>query len=164
MLSWCICVPMWMSVHFRDRQLAESEHWDAGEVSSLCHVWPGRGEIVQLPRTVLQLCWCGWGLCSHRRDHCWGHIRWDLIWFTLFSFQQSFVNDIFLFPPQIYPVPQAILWPSGTQAHQSLSPGEPQRMSNAWSAITLNAARWAPTSGCRATTNPSSRPGGQGSL
>lgn len=41
------------SVCFGDGQLAEGEHGHTGKVSPLCHVRPGRGENLQLPRALL---------------------------------------------------------------------------------------------------------------
>lgn len=64
-----------------------------------------------------------------------------------------------VFSQQTCPRLRAIQWASGTQTHQWWSPGGPRRMPNTWSATILNVARWAPTSGCLATTNLSNREG-----
>lgn len=60
-----------LSVRLRHRQLAEGEHRDPSQVSSLCAVWSRRGEILQLPRPLLQLCRCGRAVRPNRGHHCW---------------------------------------------------------------------------------------------
>lgn len=69
----------------------------------------------------------------------------------------SFLSS--LFSQQICPQLRVIQWPSGTQTHRWWSLTGPLRMSDTWSATISNIARWAPMSGCLATTSLSSRPG-----
>lgn len=64
-----------LSVRLRHRQLAEGEHRDPSQVSSLCAVWSRRGEILQLPRPLLQLCRCRRAVRPNWGHHCWRQAR-----------------------------------------------------------------------------------------
>lgn len=57
------------------RQLAEGEHWDPCQISPFCTVWSGREKILQLPRPLLQLCWCRRAVRPN-----WSHHRWGQAW------------------------------------------------------------------------------------
>jgi hypothetical protein len=69
-IVWLVCV--WY------RQLAEGEHRDPGEVSSLRPVWPGWREGLQIPCALLQLRWCGRAFRGHRGHHCRGQAGWGV--------------------------------------------------------------------------------------
>lgn len=53
------------------RQLAEGEHRDPSQVSSLCSIRSGWGEILQIPCPMLQLRRCRWTLWPDWSYHSW---------------------------------------------------------------------------------------------
>lgn len=61
----CLSVCLW------HRQLAEGEHWDPSQVSSLCSLRSRWGEILQIPCPMLQLRRCRWTFWPDWSYHSW---------------------------------------------------------------------------------------------
>lgn len=146
-----------LSVCVWHRQLAEGQHRDPSQISSLCTIWSRRGKILLLPCPLLQLCWRRRALWPN-----WGHHSWRQAWsenthtITHILCSNITVNDpqnVKCSGSQIPHLPQAKLSPLETQTHQSLCLGKHPVMPKSWWDTTLKPVLWAVMSGSRATTN-----------
>lgn len=127
-----------LSVCLWHRQLAEGEHRDPSQVSSLCSFWSRWGEILQIPRPVLQLCRCRRTFWSHWSYHRWRQARSDNtpaymhVVFKADSFSVNDWEDVHCSGPQISHQPQAKWFPLETRTLQSLCLGKLRMTPKSW--------------------------------
>lgn len=159
----CMPVFLWpcdlcLSVCLGHRQLAEGEHRDPGQISSLCAVRPRRGEILQLPCPLLQF-----GRCRRAIWPDWGHHCWRQAWSENTNTHHNGSNVRFSVNdakkkvkcpgPQISHQPQAKLSQPETRTHQSSCLGKRPVTPKSWWDTTSRGLWWAATCGSHATTS-----------
>lgn len=148
------------------RQLAEGEHWDPCQISSFCTVWSGRGKILQLPRPLLQLCWCRRAVWPNWSHHRWGQARSGNCIFahmhhsgSKVTFLEGGVENVNCSGRQISHLLLAKSSRPETRTHQLLCPGKHPETPKSWWDTTLRVVWWAATCGSHVTTSPLRVPG-----
>lgn len=156
-LYLCLSVCLW------HRQLAEGEHWDPSQVSSLCSFRSRWGEVLQIPCPMLQLRRCRWTFWPDWSYHSWRQAWSDSTQTYMHVVFTFIVNDLWwnvhCSGPQISLLHQAKLFPLETQTRQSLCLGKLRMMPKSWLDTTLKVVLWAAKCGSHATTSLWMQPG-----